>query len=244
MIKSFNRSIDRASSDYIVMVTDDDPVEPQFLQVMHGLTVAHPGYSIYCGFLRKNKKPEQVEIINAADFIREVLDPSRTSSLLWSSSLMLRDAALKAGKIPDYGSPHLADHAFIVLTGSIGGGVITNRMYSSLTSHQTNFSKAHIDPYLSGCTGFYKTIKDHSEGKQNESEILQAVKKHLSVWFISSIFNLKKFYTVHKPDQAVLSAIESFAGKILEQPFMKHLSPRYSAKQFIFRVKRTLRVLK
>ncbi len=31
MIKSFNKSIERAETDYIVMVTDDDPIQPEFL---------------------------------------------------------------------------------------------------------------------------------------------------------------------------------------------------------------------
>ena len=37
MIKSFNKSIERSSADFIVMVTDDDPVDIDFLQTFYNL---------------------------------------------------------------------------------------------------------------------------------------------------------------------------------------------------------------
>lgn len=142
MIKSFNKSIERSSADFIVMVTDDDPVDIDFLQTFYNLYEAFPDYSIYCGFNRSGKKAGAVEFINKDDFIIEILDPSRTSNFLWSSSVIRKADVVRIGLIPDYGSPHLCDHAFIAMAGSVNGGVIINKMFSSLSKHDSNFNKA------------------------------------------------------------------------------------------------------
>lgn len=49
MIKSFNKSIERAASDYIVMITDDDPVYPDMLETLVKLNKDFPGYGMYLG---------------------------------------------------------------------------------------------------------------------------------------------------------------------------------------------------
>src|SRR5688572_27167051 len=37
MVKSFNKSISRSQSEFIVMITDDDPVYPEMLMELHDL---------------------------------------------------------------------------------------------------------------------------------------------------------------------------------------------------------------
>jgi glycosyltransferase involved in cell wall biosynthesis len=241
MIKSFNKSIQRAETDYIVMVTDDDPVEPEFLSYFYNVHKQHPQYSIYCGFGRKKTKPLETEYINKEYFIQEIIDPDKTYELLWSSSIIKRSDALKIGCIPDYGSPHLADHAFLALVGNVNGGVIVNKMFSSLTSHNTNFSKLHFEAYLAGCEGFYAVFYNLKHVKQKE--VLDAVLKHLRVWFIRSVFNLKKYYTVKKPDQNLVSEINEFASEILNLDFMKKFKIRLQAKEVVFQIKKRVGLL-
>ncbi|MBA2745456.1 MAG: glycosyltransferase family 2 protein [Flavisolibacter sp.] len=244
MVKSFNLSISRAVSDYIVMVTDDDPVENKFLEIAHELWESDPNKTIYCGFLRNGKKEGEVENIGRENFASEILDTDRTKSILWSSSVMLKSAMEEVGLMPDYGSPHLADHALIAMVGSIGGGLVKNRMYSSLTSHNTNFSKAHIDVYYSGCKGFYDKMHQFQLEKTYVKGVMPVVKKHLGVWFIGSFFILKKYYTIQRPDPDVLKEIDAFALQILELPFMKSFALKFFAKRFIFMLKKNLRLLK
>jgi glycosyltransferase involved in cell wall biosynthesis len=244
MIKSFNKSIDRAETDYIVMVTDDDPIEHQFLADFYELYKKYPGYSIYCGFLRSATKPREVEIIDKNDFIQEILDPDRTYSLLWSSSVMRRSDAIEIGRIPDYGSPHLADHALIVMTGSKSGGVVLNKMYSSLTLHDNNFSKANFDAYAKGCEGFYKTLDAFCKANRHYSKSRQAVIKHLGKWFISAVLSLKKYYTRRKYDPTMLKEVNEFADTILNLSFMKRWRLRYQVKTILFHIKRTVGILR
>lgn len=235
MIRSFNKSIERTTTDYIVMVTDDDPVDINFLNDFNRLYKQYPQYSIYCGFIRKNTKPDNLEFITNEEFITEILDPVKTSKILWSSCVIKKADAIAINNIPDYGSPHLADHAFIALVGNVHGGVVMNRMYSSLTSHNTNFSKSHFESYLSGCNGFYKTFFKLSDNSRNQ--ILKAVSKHLKFWFISCFFALKKYYTVTKHDAVLLNEVNKFAEEILKLSFMKKFILKFRLKNFIFQIK-------
>lgn len=237
MIRSFNKSIERATTEYIVMVTDDDPVLPSFLEEFSKIIAAHPGYSIYAGFFRPFHKENELEIIQKEDFISEVLDPKKTSKILWSSSIMKRADVLETGKIPDYGSPHLADHALIAIVGHKRGGVLVNNMYSSLTSHDSNFSKFNYSSYVDGCIGFYETMVAYlkeQEFRYNRKVVL----KHLGSWFITNTFSLKRYFTFQQPDAAILMQIDDFARQILAFPFMKGFKNRYHIKNTIFKVKK------
>ncbi len=49
MVNSFNKSIERARGEFIVMITDDDPAYPEMLETLHDLYLRHPGYGMYIG---------------------------------------------------------------------------------------------------------------------------------------------------------------------------------------------------
>ncbi len=243
MIRSFNKSIDRATTEYVTMVTDDDPIEPSFLDGMKRLVMEYPGYSLYGGFIRSGKEEGSVECIDGNTFLEEIIDPSRTSSILWSSCVLRRVDALHVGKIPDYGSPHLADHALMSMTGSVNGGVIINKMYSSLTQHEQNFSKLNLETYITGCDGFYKTLLGHIRQNNLSRNSTGAVKRHLHRWFISCIFNLKRYYMV-KGDAKMLSDVNECAERILTFPFMRGLRTKFIFKTLMLLFKKKLGLLK
>lgn len=243
MIKSFNKSIERSSAAFIVMVTDDDPVSIDFLQTCYQLYQSYPDYSIYCGFNRHGKKVGAVEIINKEDFLIEILDPSKTSDILWSSAVVRKEDAYTAGLIPDYGSPHLADHAFIALAGSCKGGVVKNKMFSSLSSHDSNFSKFNFQYYISACAGFYATMLSGLKNHTKPDIYKRVISKHLGKWFIAFVFTLKKYYTLSK-NYAVANTVDDCAVKILEFSFMKKFKLKYLIKNKIFAVKKTVGLLK
>ncbi len=238
MIRSFNKSIERAESDLIVMVTDDDPVQTYFLATFHEIIEKHPGLSIYAGFTRRNKFKSEIEIITKENFSIEILDPYKTSDILWSSCIVKKSDASKVGLIPDYGSPHLADHAFVALVGSENGGVIVNDMFSSLSSHDANFSKFNFDYYVKGCVGFFQTMKKPFEARRNFKSHLNIVQKHLGVWFIANMFTLKKYYTIKRKDKKKIDEINYCAKEILLFPFMRKFRFKYYIKDIIFFIKK------
>ncbi len=49
MKKSFNKSLERSSGKYIVMIADDDPIYPDMLQTLIDLKNRYPGYGMYLG---------------------------------------------------------------------------------------------------------------------------------------------------------------------------------------------------
>src|SRR5687767_9925038 len=49
MVRSFNKSLGRATGEFILMITDDDPVYPDLLETLHKLHVDFPGYGMYLG---------------------------------------------------------------------------------------------------------------------------------------------------------------------------------------------------
>jgi glycosyltransferase involved in cell wall biosynthesis len=243
MINSFNKSIERANTEFIVMVTDDDPVDIDFLEVFWPLINKYPGHSVYGGFIRSLKKYGEVEQISKDEFLEEILDPRKTSSLLWSSCILRRNDVLQIGKLPDRNGPHLSDHALLAMTGSVGGGIVVNKMYSNLTSHENNFSKFNLDLYVIGGENFYNTLTSFSKQLANYPEKKRAIVRHLGKWVISSIFGLKRYHTIHN-NKDNLAQINKFAKRMLAFPFMRPYRLKYHFKNFVFKIKRAARMLK
>jgi glycosyltransferase involved in cell wall biosynthesis len=239
MIASFNKSIERANADFIVMITDDDPVNEQFLSEMHEMYQRDSSFSLYAGFIRSSLKNDELEIIVGDDFAKEILDLNKTPWILWSSCIMKKSVVVEVGKMPDYGSPHFADHALIAMVGSRSGGMIKNKMFSTLSSHDGNFSKSNFHYYVLGCEGFYNLMERFSKGRKNEAEEKKAVIIHLGKWFFGCIFTLKKyFYITNNVSQH--DAIVTCAREILTLPYMQRFKPKYYAKSVIFEVKKKL----
>lgn len=243
MIPSFNLSVERARTEFVVMVTDDDPVVENFLAEIFVLVNQYPGKSVYGGFIRKNVKGGEVETIDSNLFISEIIDPAQTPVLLWSSCVLRRADAIRAGLIPVFGSPHLADHAFIALTGQYNGGVAVNKMFSHVTMHDSNFSKFNFDYYYRGCEGFYKLLRSVGNSAEEKRRNKKAALGYLHKWFIDCFFNLKKYYSVNR-DAGKLKEVEDCAQKILQLDYMRSLRFKYEAKKLILAIKLKLGVVK
>lgn len=241
MIKSFNRSIDEAVGLFVVMITDDDPVEIDFIERVKKLNENYPGYSIYAGFERINKPYNQIEIIKKDDFLIEILDYKKTKSFLWSSCIINRGDLLKVGKLPDYNSPHLFDHAMLVMVGSVNGAVIINKVFSYYALHETNYSKTNFDSYFSGCIGFYNLMNKQCSQMSNRNKCEEIVLKHISDWFITNIFSLKKYYYLNNSKfPSMQLEIDYLAKRILSLDFMRKVKTRFILKNSIFQLKKII----
>ncbi|MEO6230448.1 MAG: glycosyltransferase family 2 protein [Ferruginibacter sp.] len=243
MMKSFNKSIERSQSNYIIMITDDDPVVPEMLDKFYQVVNKYPDVGIYCGCSRSGKSAEQVEHFNKSDFSFQILNPRLTTNLLWSSCIIRKSILLEIGSVPDYGSPHLADHAMIALCGNKAGGVLINKMYSELTAHENNFSKTNIALYYVACNEFYKLINKSVEKKYYFKNGENALIKHLERWFITYSFSLRKFYTYQNKDQTKITEVNIESKKILDLKYMSGVKLKYLLKLTVFKLKRPLIVL-
>lgn len=240
MMKSFNKSIERSSGEYIVTITDDDPIVPEMLEKFYELAKKYPNLGIYAGCSRSGKKENDIEIFDNKNFLFQILNPALTKNLLWSSCIIRKDVLLSIGGIPEYGSPHLADHAMIALCGTANGGVIINKMFSEITTHEQNFSKGNIELYSIACKQFYnlisKTVDKNFYIKDGQNIII----KHLDRWFIVAMFSLRKYYTYQNPKKEVIKKIDLESKTILELDFMKHIKIHYYIKLIIFNLKKPL----
>ncbi len=236
MVKSFNKSIDRSSGDFIVMVTDDDPVDSNMLEYFFQLQNTHPGFSMYCGAKRGNKPANETEIIEAQYSVQEILDPKKTIRIHWSSCLLRKESLLKIGKLADYGSGHLVDHLMLSLIGMQSGIVIVNREFSSIQYHDNNYSKSNIDNYYKSCTGFYEYMKESLKEDEQYKNNIAIVLLHLHRWFIICFFSLRKFYTKTKHTEEI-PELDLVAKKIMDLPYMQKVKGMYAIKKFIFGIK-------
>lgn len=240
MIKSFNRSIERSSSRYIVMITDDDPLDINFLSDITPLIELYPEKSMYCGFKRYNAN--EIELIHENLFPIELLNPKKNPSIFWSNCILQKKDVIKIGLIPDYGSPHLSDHALLALTGSVNGAAVKNKIYSSHYLHDSNYSKGNLEMYYKGCTGFYEILTKHFKNHQKNLEIEKSIRHHLYHWFISMSFALRKYF-YKKHEKKKVNEVDNFSEKILSLHFMKSILFKYRIKKFVFKVKVILGIL-
>jgi glycosyltransferase involved in cell wall biosynthesis len=237
IVKSFNKSIERSTTEYVVMITDDDPLQINFLEEIMPLVENYPGYSMYSGFLIDKKF--QIEIINKNEFPTFVLDPDKNPSIFWSNCVLRKSDVIKVGMIPDYGSPHLVDHALLAMVGSKNGCIIKNAIYSSHFLHMNNYSRSNFDSYYTGCIGFYKVLSKYFINFEN-TKIERIIKKHLRSWFIAISFSLRRFF---KNDKNRIKEIDIFSSKILLLDFMKSSRFKYFAKKKIFAFKVFLKLV-
>lgn len=163
MVASFNKSIERSSGKYIVMITDDDPAYPHMLKDLVTLLNEHPGYGVYSGcgdWLIQNEFASQtldqpvgtvplllssmpdnaVKIMPAGEFAMSYLDGFFSSTyLLWSCMMVERSVLLEVKGMPDYGSELLTDHAYVIAVGSRKGFVYINKVMGGQVVHGGNF---------------------------------------------------------------------------------------------------------
>lgn len=244
MVKSFNRSIERAKGEFIVMVTDDDPVYENMLDFFYNLHNKYPEFSLYCGIKRKKTASDEIELIKKDDILSEILDPKRTIAIHWSSCLLKRETLVETGKLTDYRSGHLVDHIMIVLMGSKNGAVIVNKEFSAIQYHQENYSKTNINNYYLSCIGFYNTLTGYFKDKPNYKKKYPIIIQHLHHWFVVCFFSLRKFYALNNIDgRKEIKELDYFANKIMNEHFMRSCKPLYKIKKGIFFIKKKFGLL-
>jgi len=204
MVKSFNKSVERSSGDYIVMITDDDPAYPHMLSILIELSFKYPEYGVYAGcgdliiendFSQKTLNrnigtnstilksiPENTELkVSANNFASMYLDGFFSKTyLLWSCSIIRRDIILHIKGMPDYGSEFLTDHAFIIAAASYNGLVYINKSMGGQLIHGGNFGynfSSNIAKFIKTPELFYAYLKPYLEKNNNWKSIEKKIWK-------------------------------------------------------------------
>lgn len=194
MVKSFNKSVSRSSGDYIVMVTDDDPVYPDMLKVLLDMRAKYPGYGVYAGcgdwiveteFSAQSLKeqvgvkkttlhdiPEGDIIVAEANLFPEMYLEGVFSKtfLLWSCCMVEKDIIHTIKGMPDYGSELLTDHAYIIAASAQRGMAFINKGLGGQSIRGDNFGfnfEKVKEKYLTTPSLFYNFLKPHLQRLDN-----------------------------------------------------------------------------
>ncbi len=193
MVKSFNNSLSRARSEYVVMITDDDPVYPDMLESLHALSIKYPGYGMYQGgceilcyspfsakvmrarvgvnsCLSSELNYDEEKIYSAEEFPYLFFKGKLGSLLLWSVGVVKRDILIANGGMPDYGTEYFTDHAFMVVNGSTKGMVYLNRALGHQAIHGENFGfnqLKNLDKYKAIPDSFSKWVEERLSGRKD-----------------------------------------------------------------------------
>ncbi len=216
MNASFNRSLARARGQYVVMITDDDPIYPEMLEILQDLTVKHPGLGAYfggCDVLQVNPKIARftlhrvgnnstlaplnlgtVRAYTAETYPHAFFSGELQMYTLWSTGMVKREIAQEIGGLPNYGSPYLGDYAYIVACGSHSGCAVINQSLGCQAIHDSNYGRKECGELKTAATGFSGYIKQRFSQRSDWAELQLKMEKFLGQWIVLHSLFLKQFF--------------------------------------------------
>jgi GT2 family glycosyltransferase len=242
MVASFNKSIERSRGRYIVMITDDDPVYGDMLQTLYDLHLKYPGHGVYFGGhdtfylgvqqarmakarVGTNSALPDMEfgeerVYAANDFPAAFIDGPLAGALLWSTGVVRRDIAIEVGGFPDYGTPHMADNSYLLLSAIRAGFVFVNRSLGYRAIHNENYSyrEANYESIYKAPDGFYRWTVDRLPANMDTPILRQQlgdlVGRDMTVYVIS----IRSMLRQQKIESA---AFQDFQQRFFRLPLLK-----------------------
>lgn len=197
MVGNFNAALSHAQGDYVVMITDDDPIEADHSLSLRELISEYPGKGAYFCFGKSftdrsdlgrhyripvGKNMGQTDLLvqqyAGRDFVLEFLSGKIQGYMLWSCGVVRRDIAQRI-KMPDYGTPYLTDFAYIALACGDEGVVIQNKIIGWQEIHADNFGRKEFSEIGMAIDGFRALTWGRWQGDQ---EIKAALDIFLARW--------------------------------------------------------------
>jgi len=245
MIRSFNKSIERSSAGYIVMITDDDPVYPDMLGTLVRLEKEYPGYGLYMGgcdwFC---KAPEVAKLYQLKvgtnsclsgeyeldhvmpfapdEFLKLFFTFKLFPHYLWSTCMVRRDVLLKAGGVPDYGTPFLGDYAYLAVMSAASGCVVINKSLGCQTLHKENFGRDQNEQILTAAKEFPRFVEQHLSGVKDWALIKKQLLHFTALWLVSHL----SFLYSHKKTKS----LEAIASQVFNIDYVKPYRSKYFLK--------------
>lgn len=265
MVKSFNKSIERSSADYIVMITDDDPVYPEMLATLYSLYMQYPGYGVYhggCDVIYFN--PEMafscrgkvgtnsclsnefpighIKTYSKEDFPPAFLKNSVNNYMLWSVGIVKKQILHDIGGIPDFGTPFMSDLAYTLLICSHSGVVVINTSLGAQTVHGSNFGYTQSDKfegYYKTAEGFYSWILDRMSNRPDWENLRPEIEKYIARWMVGYGVSIKKHLKLHNQSLSELNTVlkRIFRIKYISKWRWKYYISAYLPNTFEFLLK-------
>ncbi len=256
MIPSFNRSLERARGEFVVMITDDDPIYPEMLQVLKELTQKHPGFGAYFGgadVLQLNPAIARltlhkigtnsclaqipygaVRTYTSENFPHAYLGDEVGMYLLWSVGMSRREIAQSIG-VPDYGSPYMGDYAYTISICSRSGCVITNRAVGCQTVHDFNYGRKECGELKTAALGFTDFMTKRFSTRPDWSTLKPKLEKFTGQWLVlHSLFLSQYFREFNIKDHNLKSVLP----ELFKIPYVRRLRHYYYLGRLFMRLQR------
>jgi glycosyltransferase involved in cell wall biosynthesis len=250
MKKSFNRSLQKSTGDFIVMIADDDPVYPQMLQTLVDLSIKYPSYGMYLGgcnwfctnpkiaslYTLKvgmnsclgNREVDTVDVYSPPDFLKNFFNFNIFPSYLWSTGMVKREILIEKGGVPDYDTAFLGDYAYLSIMASHSGCVVINSPLGHQTIHEQNFGRAQNEQIGRAATNFIKYVSERINHVADWTVVENDLHRFVALWVLTHLAFLKKYYSIFgSTDEVDLGKYEK---EIFNLPLMKPYRLKYFLK--------------
>jgi glycosyltransferase involved in cell wall biosynthesis len=251
MKKSFNKSLERSSGEFIVMIADDDPVYSDMLETLIGLSKRFPAYGMYMGgsdwfctnpkvarlynlkvgtnsFLSNELELNAVQEFSGSEFLIKFFTLQIFSSYLWSTCMVRRNVLIERGGVPDYGTPFLGDYAYLGLMGSHSGTVVINKSLGCQTIHSQNFGRAQNEQIAVAAKGFTQYLAERLTGMEYWPMAKPYVIRFVALWVVAHMAFLHRYFGNTDTDKASLKKAEE---EVFQIDFMKRYKLKYYLKK-------------
>lgn len=249
MKPSFNKSFQRSTGEYIVMMADDDPVYFDMASTLLQLAEKYPGYGMYMGgcdwfcmnaeiaklyklnigtnsCLSNQHDLEFIKPYNADEFLLNFFSFKIFPHYLWSTCMVRRIVLIEKGGIPDYGTAFLGDYAYLPIMASHSGCVVINKSLGCQTIHSENFGRSQNDQIITAANNYPKYVgerlKHLSSWPITEIQMLNFT----GLWVVTHLSFLYKYFKSSEEKKS-LSEVEK---KIFKIDFMKKYRLKYLLK--------------
>lgn len=250
MKKSFNRSLEKSTGEFIVMIADDDPVYPDMLETLVHLKNEHPGFGMYLGGCNwfctnpkiaslyglkvgmnsclANKMLDAVDTYRADEFLKNFFNFNIFPSYLWSTGMVRREILVEKGGVPDYDTAFLGDYAYLSIMASHSGCVVINRALGHQTIHEQNFGRTQNEQIKTAGTNFINYVSGKINTVNDWPEVERRLKHFVAVWIVTHLSFLNRYYEIF-PELADKN-LSQYEKEIFELPFMKSYRLKYFLK--------------
>jgi glycosyltransferase involved in cell wall biosynthesis len=257
MNASFNRSLAKARGQFVVMITDDDPIYPEMLEILRDLAEKHPGFGAYFGGCDVfQMDPTLAKFTLHRVGTNSCLAPLRLGTVrtysketyphaffggelemytLWSVGMVRREIAQEIGGLPDYGSPYLGDFAYIVSTCSHSGCAVINHSLGCQTVHDFNFGRKECGDMKKAALGFNACIAERFSKRPDWPQLKVRVEKFLGQWIVLHSLFLKQYFRDYKiRDHNLGEALH----ELFKLPYVRRFRPYYYFGSIFMRLQR------
>lgn len=268
MKKSYNKSLERSTGLYIVMIADDDPVYPDMLETLVDLQREFPGYGMYMGgcdwfcmdaelgrlynfkvgtnsCLSDKHNVDHKEVFQPGDFLKRLFTFNIFPHYLWSTMIVKREILVGIGGVPEYGTPFLGDYAYMSALGARSGCVIINRSLGCQTLHKENFGRSQNEQIATAAQNFPIYVESKASHLPEWQDIKDSMLRFTGLWVVSHMSFLSSYYKKTKTSPTGLREAEKAVFQI---GYMKRYKFKYYLKKnfpvihnLLVKMKRTLK---